>query len=167
MEYMKEIKDIPGYFITIDGKVWSERSQKFLSQFESNSGYLCVNINGGNTRKNCFIHRLVAEAFISNPNHYPVVNHKDENKQNNNVDNLEWCTYSYNLDYNNSREKGAKKRKKPIVQLDKNKNFIRFWDSACDAGNYYGYDKSHITACCKGKAKTSYGYIWVYKEDYK
>ena len=80
----KEIEGYPQYFITDDGKVWSEKSQKFLA-FKDVNGYDKVQLYHEGVRKYFFVHRLVAEAFIPNPNNLPYVNHKDENKGNNNV----------------------------------------------------------------------------------
>lgn len=158
----REMKDNPGYYITEDGRVWSDVSQKFLKTFMSNSGYYCVNIRNKNFSKNCFIHRLVAEAFVPNPNNYQYVNHKDENKQNNNKDNLEWCNAKYNLEYNNLAKRSGDKRKKPITQYDLQGNKIRDWDSAKDAGVALGIDPSKITKVCKGKLKTTFHYKWSY-----
>lgn len=89
------------------------------------TGYLCVNLLKNNKRYPRYIHRLVALAFIPNPANLPCVNHKDENKQNNNVVNLEWCTQSYNSRYNNAhvkrgnKLKGIKHNRNPILQIDK------------------------------------------------
>lgn len=82
----------------------------------SKQGYPRITVKVNGKRKNVSIHRLVAETFIPNPNNYPIINHKDENKQNNNVDNLEWCTYKYNNDY------GTRKNK---VRKTKNENRMR------------------------------------------
>lgn len=92
---MKEIKGFKDYYITEDGKVFSKKRNIYLSPFKKQGGYLRVSLfNGKHNHKS--IHRLVAEAFISNPNNYPEVNHIDGNKQNNNINNLEWCTPSQN-----------------------------------------------------------------------
>ena len=111
------------------------------------------------------IHRLVAIAFIPNPNNYPFVNHKDENKQNNNVENLEWCTAKYNLNYgtHNDRMKMTKS-KNPIAQFDMNGNFIEIHDSSRDIERKFGYFHHSITNCCKHKYghKSAYGYRWEF-----
>lgn len=85
---------------------------KLLKPQFNNKGYKRVNLCKNGTFKSVFVHRLVAEAFIPNPNNYPVVNHKDENKQNNCVENLEWCTQKYNMNWNGVMKKvGLKLRK--------------------------------------------------------
>jgi hypothetical protein len=100
-----EIKDFSNYLIYPEGKVWVKegtRGKRFLKVFY-NKGYEYVTLINTNGRKHFQIHRLVAIAFIPNPNNYQIVNHKDNNPTNNNVDNLEWCTNIYN---NQSIRKG-------------------------------------------------------------
>lgn len=128
---MVDIKGYEGlYAVTKDGQIWSYRSNKFLSSHISNSGYMRVHLSKNNVGKNYSVHRLVAEAFISNPKNYPCVNHKDENKLNNNVDNLEWCTNQYNLNYGTltERRRGRKvsesTRQKISEALQKNNNAL-------------------------------------------
>lgn len=99
---MKDIKGYEGlYAITEDGKVWSYRNKRFIKPFLRKNGYLQVILVKDGVKKNHKVHRLVAETYISNPNNYPEVNHKDENRVNNNIDNLEWCPHDYNCNYGN------------------------------------------------------------------
>ena len=89
---MIPIKDYPRYLISEDGKVWDTKRECFLTQTirSKDKGYLCVSLTIGNGKRiQKSIHRLVAQAFIPNPNNYPMVNHKDENPRNNHKDNLE------------------------------------------------------------------------------
>lgn len=91
------------YLVTSCGKIYSLLNSKFLKPQKSRKGYLFVNLS---YKSKCFrvpIHRLVAKAFLDNPNNYPCVNHKDENKENNNFLNLEWCTWQYNKEYSSSK----------------------------------------------------------------
>jgi len=106
------------------------------------------------------VHRLVAQAFISNPNNFPEVNHKDENPLNNNVDNLEFCTRSYNAHYGTGIVRMGIEHRKPIVQLDKDFKIIKTWSCGKEIANYYGVTPAAISNCCKGKSKTCCGYIW-------
>ena len=87
------------YLIYPDGKVFSTKSNKFLKPNITPQGYKSVELFNNNGSKRLLIHRLVAQAFIPNPENLPQVNHKDENPSNNNVDNLEWCTQKYNCNY--------------------------------------------------------------------
>lgn len=93
----KKIEDYEkNYFIYSNGLVWSKRNKDFLKPYKAR-GYLIVDLYKDGQRKKYYIHRLVASAFLENPNNYPQVNHKDEDKENNNVYNLEWCTHSENM----------------------------------------------------------------------
>lgn len=125
--------------------------------------YKTVFLRNGDVKKCCSVHRLVAGAFLKNPNNYPCVNHKDEDKWNNNVSNLEWCTYKYNSDYSNTQKRCAESRKKPICQYDKELNLIGEYKSAVDAGNALGFSNLRISECCRGKTQTYKGYIWTLK----
>ena len=96
-EIFKDIKGYPGYQISNQGRLWSIKSQKYLSPFTNNSGYKMINIIAANgKRKGELIHRLVALAFIDNPEKKPEVNHINRDKTNNSVDNLEWVSHSEN-----------------------------------------------------------------------
>lgn len=116
-------------------------------------------------KKGCkkYIHRLVAEAFIPNPNNYPCINHKDYNKANNNVDNIEWCSYSQNNTYSNCQVVAGASKRIPVLQCDKNGVILKEWECSLRAGQELGFSNSSITACCRGRANTAYGYTWRYK----
>lgn len=143
----------------------------------SRKGYRYVALQKENEAKEFKVHRLVALHFIQNPHSYPQVNHKDEDKSNNHVSNLEWCTNKYNCNYGTrtdrilvSRGQKRKERhpnrvKKKIIQYDKDGNFIRNWECAKDVKNELGIDNGDIGKCCKGKKNTAGGYKWKYAED--
>lgn len=126
------------------------------------SGYLRVLLRG----KDYYIHRIVATEFIDNPNNLPEVNHKDEDKTNNNINNLEWCTNKYNINYGSNRERASKKLKgivvnnKPILQLTKSREIIKEFISAVEASKQTQIDNSSICKVANGKLKTSGGFIW-------
>ena len=156
---MKDIKNYEGlYAITSCGKVWSYRSKIFLKPQVEKNGYLTVGLYKNGQKKVYFIHRLVSEAYIPNLEGLPQVNHKDENKANNCLQNLEWCDASYNINYGTRNEK----IKKPILQYDLDGNFIREWPSATDVGIEVC---GNICNCLKGRQKTAYGYKWKYKNE--
>ena len=128
-----ELRDIKGYegkyMISDDGQVWSNHKKGFLKPYEWPDGYLCVNLYKNGKPAGFSIHRLVAQAFIPNPNNFPIVNHKDENKYNNNVDNLEWCDYQHNNTYGSRIEKINQKISHKTYQYDLDGNLIAVWPS--------------------------------------
>ena len=145
------------YGITSCGRVYSYKSKKFLTPKHTRNGYLIVGLCKDGERKFYFIHRLVAMAYLPNTENLPEINHKDENKTNNCLQNLEWCDHKYNVNYGTHNEK----LKKPILQFDLDGNFIKEWPSATDVGREI---QSNICMCLKGKKQTAYGYKWFYKE---
>ena len=151
---MKNVVGYEGiYGITSCGKVWSYKRKKFLTPGVNNKGYLYVNLCKDGKVKKYKIHRLVAEAYIPNPNNLPQVDHIDNDKAHNYVNNLQWIT---------NRDNVRKGRNKPILQYDLDGNFIREWGCASDVGREA---RVNIYYCLKGKYKTAYGFIWKYKED--
>jgi hypothetical protein len=104
---MKELKDFPGYFITEDGRVYSNISNKLklMKPQKTYRGYYYIDLRIEKNKLRRYIHRLVAETYIDNPNNLPQVNHIDENKTNNNLDNLEWCSNHHNAIHSHCRWK--------------------------------------------------------------
>lgn len=176
-EIWKDIKGFEGYYqVSNFGNVKSlyrivKRGTNYKSVNERilrpyfHGGYPEVVLTISGNKRTFPIHRLVAEAFIPNPNNLPIINHKDENPSNNCVDNLEWCTYSYNLSYNNIRVKSAISKRKAIRQYTKDGIFIKEWSHAREAAEALNLNKRAIYECCKGRCKTSGGYIWKRVED--
>lgn len=115
MEIFKEIQGYSKYQISNKGRVWSKKRQIYLKASKNNSGYLQVSLSADNGKiKKELVHRLVALVFIPNPNNYPCVNHKDENKENNTETNLEWCSKDYNMNYGTCAKRIGKGNCKPI-----------------------------------------------------
>ena len=112
--------------------------------------------------KSLFIHRLVAETFIPNPDNLSQVNHKDENIHNNNVDNLEWCSAKYNANYGTRNERRSQKQYKYPQQYTLDEVFIKQYNSLSEAEKETGCKKGNISACCLGKYKTCGGFKWRY-----
>lgn len=122
--------------------------------------YVCLHKNGN--KKIFKIHRLVAIAFIPNPNGFNCINHKDENPSNNNLENLEWCNHSYNNRYGMRCEKFRKSMGKVVLQFTKNGDFLKEWICMRVAQRETGI--RNIDVVCRGERKTAGGYIWKYKE---
>ena len=130
---------------TTKGKILAQQITKF--------GYLKVALVKNNVPKFFQVHRLVAVSFIPNPNNLPQVNHINENKLDNRVENLEWCTAKYNMNYSNSKR---------VAQCTKEEKIITIFSSLIEASNQTGFWYGNISRCCLGKRKTAYGYIWKY-----
>jgi hypothetical protein len=171
------------------------RNQNFpkdLTQKTNNKGYKVVDLTDKGKNKPALVHRLVAMAFIDNPNNFPIVNHKDENPQNNHADNLEWCTYSYNTIYSmnihperkrinaDNLEKYSPRNKKGIPHkhykqvaiLDDDNNIIKVYDNAVTAASILGLHTCNVTEVCKankkrqiGKKRRTGGYIFEFLEE--
>lgn len=125
-----------------------------------NKGYEYVHLCKNGKHKNAKVHRLVAIAFIPNPEAKPEVNHKDENKLNNHATNLEWATPKENINHGTRAARFAEKIRKPIVQCDMDGRPIREWPSSVSVERELGYKSSNIRSVCCGNAKSAYGFKW-------
>lgn len=140
-----------------------KRKERIMSLTDNKKGYLYVTFEVNGKRSRFYVHRLVADHFIPNPNNLETVNHKDKNRKNNHVDNLEWMSYSENNQHGECQIKAGKARRIPIYQCDLNGNIIKEWCCAKVAAEELGYSSnSGICACCRGKIKSHKGYIWKY-----
>ena len=139
---------------------------RILKPYTNKDGYLCVVLSKNNKQKTFRVNRLVAQAFLDNPNNLPQVNHKDENKQNNNVENLEFCDCKYNINFGTAIARRSKTVSKPVLQYTLDGQFVREWESAKQAEREGGFRSECICMCCKGKIKTHKGFIFLYKNVY-
>ena len=167
-------KDVEGfedlYSISDTGKVLSKRSGRIRKTSVNNSGHECIRIYKNKKQYNFTIHRLVAMTFIPNPLSLKEINHIDENKLNNNVQNLEWCTRKYNQEYSGNIKKfvnaGAaavkRIRSKKVVQYTLDGEFIKEWLSAREAEAALGIARTGIGKCCLGQYKQCGGYLWSF-----
>ena len=166
-EIWKKIKGFSNYEVSNMGRVRSLPHQTkygmkggciIKPHFDGKQCYIHVGLweNGKVTYRN--VHRLVAEAFIENPNNYPEVNHKDEDKTNNTVENLEWCNQSYNVKHA-TRVLGLGKTRK-IAQYDKRGNYLKTWVNAYEVQEKLGINHGNINACVNRHRKTAGGYRW-------
>ena len=187
VEKWVNIENHPSYFISNFGRVFSKKSNKVMkNRVVSKNGYQQITLDNSQL----LVHRLVAQAFIPNPNNLPCVNHKDENPGNNDFRNLEWCTYKYNSNYGTNPIKHSKKmldrynndpdwksdcikrlaeiqkkKRKRVVQLDKFNNYLKTYESSY-ATEKDGHLSVHVCDCANGKRKTHHGYKWIWECDY-
>lgn len=164
-EIKEEWKKIKGYedkyLISNLGEVKVIKTNKILKK-ELRRDYWSVQLWKNCKSKHFQIHRLVALHFIDNKNNYQYINHKDENKLNNCIDNLEWCTASYNVNYGTAIQRAVEKKAISVLQYDKNNNLVAKHFSIMDAERNTGIYNSNIVKCCKGERKTAGGYVWKY-----
>ena len=193
-EICKDIKGYEGkYQVSNLGRVWSIKNQKYLKYWVNRCGYHLVGLMSKNGKqKHEQIHRLVALAFIENPNNYPQVNHKDENKGNNCVENLEWVTAKQNCNYGTRTERAVEKirgenhylygkhlseehrahvidsstKSEEVCQIDIETNtIVNTFKSMREAERQTGVKYQHIWRVCNHKRKAAGGYFWCYSEE--
>lgn len=146
---MRDIKNYEGlYAVTSCGKVWSYKRKKFLSPGLIR-GYSIVELHKDGKAEMHLVHRLVAEAYLDNPDNLPQVNHKNEIRSNNFVNNLEWCTQEYNINYSHAKAVYC-------IELDKTFNSVKA------AAQFMGLARTNLISCLKGRLKTFGGYHWRY-----
>lgn len=162
IEIFKDIEGYKGlYQVSNLGNVKSlgngnsnNSKEKILKPTKDKKGYLTVDLYKDGKRKIYKVHRLVAKVFIENPNNLPQVNHKDEDKTNNAVENLEFCDAKYNINYGTRNEKISKQ----LMCLETGK----IYTSTREVQKQLGFSHSNISRCCNGKLKQAYGYTWCY-----
>lgn len=179
-EKWKDIKDFSEkYEVSNYGKIRNKITNHIYKNTNKKGGYFRLNLYFKNRKRTCLIHREVAQAFIPNPNNLPQVNHKDLNKQNNKVNNLEWCTRSENTihaikngantmkGFNNYNKNKFHKKYGLIIQCDKNKNEINKFYSLKEAFEETGVCTRNILQCInhEPKRKTAGGYIWLSEKE--
>lgn len=164
MEIWKPIPNYENYEVSSLGRV---RSLNYNNQTDKvrilklairKDGYTQIMLNKEGKCKMYSVHRLVAEAFIPNPNNLPCVNHIDENKQNNDVSNLEWCSYGYNINYGSRNERASKAHCKPVICLE----LKRIFNSATEASEYLRCHPSGVSkAISKGHKRKGYTFNYI------
>ena len=160
MEIWKDIKGYEGlYQVSSLGRV--KRRNKLLRLNTNTYGYKHVTLSKGNVKKTAVVHRLVASAFIENPLGLPQINHKDGNKSNNAVSNLEWVTPKEN---NRHAITSNLRKTKKILLIGDGNNVIREFNNRMEINAFLDrcVYQDLITRCCNGQRKTAYGYVWRY-----
>ena len=158
---VKQIPEYP-YFCSEDGRIFNSDGKE-MRQSKDTKGYRIVGLTKNKRTKTLKVHRIVAITFIPNPLMFPQVNHKDENKENNNVSNLEWCSNLYNARYGTRTSRSANRHKKAIVAIGSDGQKIRF-SSISEAAESLKIDGSYITKVAKGKRPSANGYLFEYEQ---
>jgi hypothetical protein len=153
------------YEVSNTGKVRNKKTKHVLKPVITRKGYLKAQVKENTKHVGRFIHRLVAIAFIPNPDNLPQVDHLDNNKDNNNANNLEWVTNKENhrrkvFDGLNVIPENAGRPKQPIVQMDLDGNYIAVYDSIAEAVKVTGIPQPKISCVLTGKQKTTHSYIF-------
>lgn len=183
---MEEWRDIKGYegmyqvsnlgnVKSIERKAWNGRGyrvikERIMKTYDNGYGYLFVYLTKDGEQEKCYIHRLVAEAFLENPDNLPEVNHISEDKTDNRLSNIEWCSHIYNQNYGTRNKRIAEamtnhpKLSKAVIGINKVSGLIVEFSSAHEASRQLGIDQGHITDCLKGRYKSSGGFYWMYAE---
>lgn len=171
METWKAIKGFDGkYEVSDEGNI-RNASGTILKRKRNNRGYVQACLYKDGTAYYFLLHRLVAEAFVPNPCNLPQVNHKDEDKENNAADNLEWCTNLYNRRYGTGYKRSCEKHdykaialshSKAVEQYTESGELVAVYPSVIDAQNETGVCEGSIRCCCYGRYRQAGGYVWKY-----
>lgn len=155
------IKSLSRYYKTGRGGL-QLLPERILKAFPATNGYLGVLLCNG-TQKRYTVHRLISMTFLPKwKTEYIQVNHKDENKVNNRVENLEWCTVAYNNCYGTRLKRVGIANGKPVLQYTSDGILIGYFQSAAEAARQFSLRAGDINTCCRGRQKTAYGYIWKF-----
>ena len=154
------------YEVSDKGRVKSLKfgKERIMKNIRNKDGYLSVGLRKNREQKWYMVHRLVAKTFIPNPDNLPEVNHKDEDKINNKVSNLEWCDRKYNQNYGTGIQRMAEKKSKSVLQYTKSGEFVKEWKSGMDVQRNTNYSRCDISLCCNGKLKSANGFVWKFKD---
>lgn len=163
------IKSICHSWIGFGKDIICKTKEKIRAVKTNKAGYEQVILFKNNISKTFLVHRLVAEAFIPNPNNLPQINHKNCLKTDNRSTNLEWCDATYNINYADRTKKASSKTRngvlsKPVLQYNLKLELIAEYPSTMEAQRQTGFNKGNISNCCLGRQKTAYNFIWKYKE---
>ena len=160
VETFVKIEGFEKYEVSNLGKVRNIKSGRILKPYLTKKGYLMHLLYENNKQNHLLLHRIIATAFIDNPEEKPQVNHIDENKLNNDLSNLEWCTERENAIHGTRTKRVAEKLSQKVIQLDLNDNILNVFKSMRQAERETGIDATSISACCNGKRKSAGRFKW-------
>lgn len=164
-EEWRDVKGYEGrYKVSSLGRVYSHLTHRYLKNGHTVRGYCFVSLCLDGRPKNFLVHRLVATSFIPNPLNLPEVNHKDENRENNRVDNLEWCTPKYNCQYGTRNYRVGVKNGKRVAMYDLDDNYLATFVSSRVAARAMNTTHANILRVCNGKMAQTTGYKWRYAD---
>lgn len=172
MKKWKTVKGYENYEVSDTGEV-RRIGGEVMRQWVTNWGYRMVQLWRDGVGKHHSVHRLVANAFIDNPDNLPQVNHIDENKANNSVDNLEWCSAKHNINHGERNAKTSKAltnnplRSRRVLQYSKDGAFIMEYPSLHEAERCTGVQAGSICYSAKGTNRIGGGYVWKYAQEGK
>jgi hypothetical protein len=155
-DILYEVSNLGRVRTRYDEKKGYTKEYRFVSPRDNGHGYLCFNWKQKKHQRTVYLHRLVAENFVENPNRHTEINHKDEDKTNNRAENLEWCEHKYNCNYGTRNQRSATSKKKPVECIETG----AVYSSANEAARQNGICKTAILNCIHGRTKTSGGYTW-------
>lgn len=157
----KNIKGYEQYQVNNLGQI--KRNNKILKPIKSRNGYLHIFLYSNGKAKQMLVHRIVAKAFIENKNNLEEINHKDGNKENNSVNNLEWCTRKQNVQHFFYTNQQNDNKPKSVIQYDLSGRKINEFSSIRKASKETKVSAHNIIYCCRGEKPTASNYIWCYK----
>ena len=170
-EYWGDIEEFDGLYQASNlGRIRNKKTERILKCQKNKKGYLVVGLRKNNTQITRQVHRLVAKTFIPNPENKPQVNHKDGNKEDCCISNLEWNTNGENGKH--AYDTGLRKKRigkehfkaKTVEQYDLEGNLVKIWNSIADIERQLNIKHTNICMCCKGNRKTTGGYTWRYRD---
>lgn len=173
-EKWKDIEGFEGlYQVSDQGRIKSFQQWKragsprefILKPSISTTGYCQVTLYKEHQRSKFLVHRLVANAFVSNPSNFPHINHIDEDKENNRASNLEWCTAAYNNNYGTAKFRSILSKSMMVDQLLPSGQFLARYVCISVASEITGIPKSSIKSCCIGECQSGNGFVWRYVRD--
>lgn len=160
VETFVKIVGFEKYEVSNLGRVRNVKSGRILKPRLRRDGYLEHLLYKNNKQKHLLLHRILATAFVDNPEGKPYVNHIDENKTNNDLNNLEWCTVRENNVHGTRIKRAAEKLFKKVIQLDLDDNVLNEFESIKQAGQETGTNAGDISNCCNGRSKSAGGFKW-------